>query len=211
MKIFLDTANIDEIKLARHLIDGVTTNPSLMAKETGPFNNITREICSLVNGPVSLEVVSTSVEGMVKEARVLAKVHKNVVVKVPICWEGLKAVKVLAKEGIRTNVTLIFSSNQALLAARAGATYVSPFVGRLDDIGHDGMQLVGEILTVLKDFKTQVIVASVRHPLHVTQAAILGAHIATVPFRVLEQMCQHPLTDIGIKKFQEDWGKVKKE
>lgn len=210
MKIFLDTANLDEIRKARHIIDGVTTNPSLLAKEGRGFDEIVQEICSLVNGPISLEVVSLDAEGMLAEARILAKIHPNVHVKIPMCWEGIMAVKQLSREGIRTNVTLVFSAGQALLAAKAGATFVSPFVGRLDDISHDGMELIGEIVTIVQNyhFKTEVLVASVRHPLHVKQAALMGAHIATVPLKVLEQMTQHPLTDAGIARFLEDWKKV---
>jgi transaldolase len=214
MKIFIDTANVNEIKVAHSwgVIDGVTTNPSLIAKEGRDFKEVVKEICSIVDGPISAEVISLNAEGMLQEARELIKIHPNVVIKVPLTAEGLKATKQLTAEGTKTNLTLIFSANQALLAAKAGATYVSPFVGRLDDISHNGMELVREIVTVFKNygFKTEVIVASVRHPLHAKEAALCGAHIATIPFKVLEQMMKHSLTDNGIKKFLEDWEKVKK-
>lgn len=215
MKIFLDTANIEEIKTACEwkVIDGVTTNPSLIAKETGvDFATIAKKTCQLVSGPVSLEVVSLDSEGMIKEGRKLAAIAKNVVVKIPLTAEGLKAVKFLENEKIKCNVTLVFSPNQALLAAKVGASFVSPFIGRLDDIGHNGMEIVEEILQIYRQyhFKTQVIAASIRHPFHVRQAALLGCHIATVPFPVLEKMYSHPLTDIGLEKFLADWKKVKK-
>jgi len=215
MKIFIDTANLDHIREVNSwgILDGVTTNPSLVAKENRDFVALVREICSIVDGPISAEAVSMDSEGMVKEARELSKIHKNVIVKIPMTSEGLKAVKVLSREGIRTNVTLVFSPNQALLAAKAGATYVSPFVGRLDDISHDGMDLVRDIVTILKNygFKTQVIAASMRHPVHVTEAALAGAHIATVPYEVLKKMLKHNLTDEGIQKFLKDWEKVPKK
>ncbi|MBI4980606.1 fructose-6-phosphate aldolase [Candidatus Woesearchaeota archaeon] len=214
MKIFIDTANVEEIRTANSwgIIDGVTTNPSLIAKEGRNFEEVVKEICSIVDGPISAEVISLKAEGMLEEARELVKIHPNIVIKVPLTAEGLKATKQLTTEGIKTNLTLIFSANQALLAAKAGATYVSPFVGRLDDISHNGMELVREIVTMFKNygFKTEVIVASVRHPLHAKEAALCGAHIATIPFKVLEQMMKHPLTDSGIKKFLEDWKKVVK-
>lgn len=214
MKIFIDTANINEIREAYSwgVIDGVTTNPSLIAKEGKDFKKVIEEICSIVNGPISAEAVSMDAEGMIKEARELSKIHKNIVVKIPMTKEGLKAVKKVSSEKIKTNMTLIFSPNQALLAAKAGATYVSPFVGRLDDISHIGMDLVGQIVEIFDNyaFETEVIVASIRNPLHVVEAAMMGAHVATIPFNVLEQMLRHPLTDIGIKKFLEDWEKVPK-
>ncbi|TCO68108.1 fructose-6-phosphate aldolase [Caldanaerobacter subterraneus] len=212
MKFFLDTANIEEIKEAYSLgvISGVTTNPSLVAKEGRDFKEVIREIAEIVDGPISAEVISDDHEGMVKEARELAKIHKNIVIKIPMTAEGLKAVNILSKEGIKTNVTLIFSANQALLAAHAGATYVSPFVGRLDDINTDGMQIIEDIVTIFTnyDIQAEIITASVRHPIHVLEAAKLGAHIATVPYKVLMQMIKHPLTDIGIERFKEDWKKA---
>jgi len=212
MKFFLDTANIEEIKEAYSLgvISGVTTNPSLVAKEGRDFKEVIREIAEIVDGPISAEVISDDHEGMVREARELAKIHKNIVIKIPMTAEGLKAVNILSKEGIKTNVTLIFSANQALLAARAGATYVSPFVGRLDDINTDGMQIIEDIVTIFTnyDIQAEIITASVRHPIHVLEAAKLGAHIATVPYKVLMQMIKHPLTDIGIERFKEDWKKA---
>lgn len=214
MKIFIDTANINEIREAYSwgVIDGVTTNPSLIAKEGKDFKKVIEEICSIVDGPISAEAVSMDAEGMIKESRELSKIHKNIVVKIPMTKEGLKAVKRVSSEKIKTNMTLIFSPNQALLAAKAGATYVSPFVGRLDDISHIGMDLVGQIVEIFDNyaFETEVIVASIRNPLHVVEAAMMGAHVATIPFNVLEQMLKHPLTDIGIKKFLEDWVKVPK-
>jgi len=214
MKIFIDTANLDEIRelASWGVIDGVTTNPTLVAKSGRSFKDIVKEIFDIVDGPISLEAVSTKAEDMIKESRNLAKIHKNVVVKIPMTPDGLKAVKILSKEGIKTNVTLVFSSNQALLAAKAGATYVSPFIGRLDDIGNEGMLIVEEIMDIFKNYniKTQVIVASIRHPIHVIQAARLGAHIATVPPDVIKKMAGHSLTDIGIEKFLKDWEKVKK-
>ncbi|HKZ46670.1 MAG TPA: fructose-6-phosphate aldolase [Thermodesulfobacteriota bacterium] len=215
MKFFIDTANITEIKKASEwgLVDGVTTNPSLVSKEGRDFKDLIKEICSIVDGPVNAEVISLNAEGMIKEARELSKIYKNIVVKMPMTLEGLKAVKTVSREGIKTNVTLVFSPTQALMAAKAGATYASPFVGRLDDISHNGMDLVSQILTIYEnyDFATEVIVASVRHPLHVVDAALLGAHIATIPFKVIEQLSKHPLTDIGIERFLEDWKKVPKK
>lgn len=214
MKIFIDTANTKEIKEAASLglIDGVTTNPTLIAKENRPYNELLKEICALVTGPVSAEVISLDAEGMVKEARVLAQLAKNIVVKIPLTKEGLKAVRVLSKEGIKTNVTLCFSATQALLVAKAGADYLSPFIGRLDDISQVGMDLIRNIKAIYNNygFKTQIIVASVRNPVHVLEAALLGADIATIPFGVIEQLIKHPLTDIGIQKFLEDYKKIPK-
>ena len=212
MKFFIDTANIDEIRKAWELgvIDGVTTNPSLISKEKKEPVSLFREICAIVNGPVSAEVISTKADEMVKEAEVLAKIHENIVVKIPMIEEGLRAVKRLTAAGIRTNVTLIFSPNQALLAAKAGATYVSPFVGRLDDISHTGMDVVADIQTIYENyaFDTQVIVASIRNPLHVLEAARIGADIATIPYSIIGQLIKHPLTDLGLEKFLKDWEKV---
>lgn len=214
MKIFLDTANVEQIKEANSwgIIDGVTTNPSLIAKEGRDFREVVEEICSIVNGPISAEAVSMDATGMVKEGRELAKIHDNINIKIPMTAEGLKAVKELTARNIRTNVTLVFSPNQALLAAKAGATYVSPFIGRLDDAGHEGMQIVHDIVQIYLNyaFDTEIIVASVRHPVHVVEAAKTGAHIATVPWNVLQLMVKHPLTDIGIDKFLADWAKVPK-
>ena len=211
MKFFIDTANIDEIKKANELgmVDGVTTNPSLVAKERREFKGLIKEICDIVDGPVSAEVVSLDAEGMVKEARELANLADNIVVKIPMLEEGLKAVKTLAQEEINTNVTLCFSPIQALMAAKAGAAYISPFVGRLDDISHIGMELVEEIITIYDNygFETEVIVASVRNPIHVLDAALMGADIATIPFKVIQQLTKHPLTDIGVEKFLADWKK----
>jgi len=215
MKIFIDTANVEHIREANALgiVDGVTTNPSLIAKEGKDFRQVVEEICSIVDGPISAEAVSLDAEGMVAEAKELSKIHKNIVVKIPMTAEGLKAVKVCSEKGIHTNVTLVFSSSQALLAAKAGASYVSPFVGRLDDISHTGMDLIEEIVTIFDnyEFPTEVIVASVRNPLHVVESALMGAHIATVPYNVILQLVKHPLTDIGIKKFLADWEKVPKK
>lgn len=212
MKFFIDTANVDEIRKANELgvIDGVTTNPSLIAKEGREPIPLLKEICRIVNGPVSAEAVSINADDMVKEAKYLAKIHKNIVIKIPMTPDGLKAVKKLSSLGIKTNVTLIFSPSQALLAAKAGATYVSPFVGRLDDISHNGMNLVSDILEIFDNymFNTEVIVASIRNPLHVVEAAKMGAHIATIPYSVIIQLTKHPLTDIGIEKFLKDWEKV---
>jgi transaldolase len=214
MKFFIDTANIEEIKKAHELgvIDGVTTNPSLMAKEGKNPVQVLKEICTVVNGPVSAEVVGLTADEMVKEAKTLAKIHKNIVVKIPMIEEGVKAVKKLSGLGIRTNVTLVFSSTQALIAAKAGATFVSPFVGRLDDISHVGMDLVGDIIQIYENylFATEVIVASIRNPLHVVDAAKMGAHIATIPYAVIAQLIKHPLTDAGLAKFLKDWEKVPK-
>jgi transaldolase len=215
MRIFLDTANIDEIRQAARLgvVSGVTTNPSLVAKEKkADMKAVIREISSIVDGPISAEVLSLEPEAMIKEARDVSSWSPNVVVKVPMSAAGLEAISVLSKEGIRTNLTLCFSVNQAILGAIAGATYISSFVGRLDDIGHDGMQLVGEIVQLVERYRfpTKVIAASIRHPLHVTAAARVGAHIATVPYGVLMQMVKHPLTDIGITRFAEDWRRISK-
>ncbi|MGK9370051.1 fructose-6-phosphate aldolase [Melioribacter sp. Ez-97] len=212
MKFFIDSANIDQIKEAASygLLDGVTTNPSLVAKEGRDFIELLNEIVQIVDGPVSAEVVSTDYEGILKEARELAKIHKNIVVKIPLIKEGIKAVKTLSSEGIKTNVTLCFSPTQALLAAKAGATYISPFVGRLDDISHVGMDLIEQIVQIYRnyDFETQVLVASIRHPLHVVEAAMMGADVATIPFDVIEKLFKHPLTDIGLEKFLSDWKKL---
>ena len=209
MKIFVDTANVDEIRKANDLgvICGVTTNPSLIAREGKDFNEVIKEITSIVDGPISGEVISMECEGMVKEAREIAKIHENMVVKIPMCEEGLKAVKVLSKEGIKTNVTLIFSAVQALLAARAGASYVSPFLGRLDDIGSEGIKLIEDIAEIfaIHDIDTEIISASVRNPIHVLQCAKAGADIATIPYKVIVQMINHPLTDAGIEKFLKDY------
>ncbi|MCK4363564.1 MAG: fructose-6-phosphate aldolase [Candidatus Aminicenantes bacterium] len=214
MQIFLDTANLDQIKEAASwgILDGATTNPTLVSKENLKFEDLIKKICKIVPGPVSVECVSTKSKDIIKEARGLTKLADNVVVKIPICVEGLKAIKVVAREGIKVNTTLIFSPNQALLAAKAGARFVSPFIGRLDDISHQGMDLVDEIVTIFNNygFETEVIVASIRHPLHVLEAALMGADIATVPFAVLEKMVKHPLTDIGIENFLKDWSKVKR-
>ncbi len=209
MKFYLDTASVKEIQEAASLglLDGVTTNPSLVAKEGRVFREVLVEICNIVDGPISAEVVSVEADAMVKEGKELAKIHKNIVVKVPLIAEGLKATKRLAAEGIRVNVTLCFSPTQALLAAKAGAWCVSPFIGRLDDISSNGMELIRQILTIYKnyDYKTQVLVASVRHPQHVVEAALAGGHICTMPFAIFQQMVKHPLTDIGLKKFLADW------
>lgn len=212
MKFFLDSANLNEVKEAAALgvIDGVTTNPSLIAKEKRDIKQVIKEIADLVKGPISAEVISTSHQEMVAEAKELAKIAPNIVIKVPLNAEGLKTVNSLSLEGIQTNVTLIFSANQALLAARAGAAYVSPFIGRLDDISHDGIQVVADIADIfaLHSIKTEVIAASIRHPLHVTQAAKVGAHIATVPYKVLMSLMVHPLTEAGIERFLDDWRKA---
>jgi transaldolase len=209
MKFFLDTANVKEIQEAASLglLDGVTTNPSLVAKEGRSFKEMLVEICNIVDGPISAEVVSLEADAMVKEGKGLAKIHKNIVVKVPLIAEGLKATKRLAAEGIKVNVTLCFSPTQALLAAKAGAWCVSPFIGRLDDISSNGMELIRQILTIYRnyDYKTQVLVASVRHPQHVVEAALAGGHICTMPFSIFQQMVKHPLTDSGLKKFLADW------
>jgi transaldolase len=212
MKIFLDTANLASIKkfVEMGVVDGITTNPTLIAKENVEFSELVAQILKLVPGPVNLEVVSQETEGMVREGHDLASLSPNVVVKCPMTSEGLKAVRELHKNGIRTNVTLIFSANQAILAAKAGADYASPFIGRLDDAGHDGMMLIDEILRIYHnyDFNTQVLVASIRHPVHVVEAAKLGAHVATMPPDVLDKMVKHPLTDIGLKRFLDDWQKA---
>ncbi len=211
MKFFIDTANVDEIKKANELgmVDGVTTNPSLVSKEGREFNGLIKEICDIVDGPVNAEVVSVDADGMVGEGRELVKLADNIVVKIPLIEEGLKAVKILSKEGINTNVTLCFSAIQALMAAKAGAAYISPFVGRLDDIGHRGMDLVDEILTIYDNygFETEIIVASIRNPIHVLDAALMGADIATIPYKVIKQLAKHPLTDIGLENFLADWKK----
>jgi transaldolase len=215
MQFFIDTANIEEIRRANDLgvIDGVTTNPSLIAKEGRDPVPLLKEICSIVNGPVSAEAVSMTAEDMIQEAIPLSKIHENIVIKIPMIAEGLKAVKKLSGMGIKTNVTLVFSPSQALLAAKAGASYVSPFVGRLDDISHTGMDLVRDIIEIYENylFETEVIVASIRSPLHVVEAAKMGAHIATIPYSVIIQLARHPLTDIGIEKFLKDWEKVPKK
>jgi len=214
MKIFIDTANIEEIKKANSLgvIDGVTTNPSLLAKEGKDPIALLKEICSIVDGPISAEAVSLKAEEMISEAKELASIHKNIVIKIPMTSEGLRAVKTLSSMGIKTNVTLVFSPSQALLAAKAGASYVSPFVGRLDDISTLGIALVSDILEIFSNygFPTEVIVASIRNPMHVVEAARLGSHVATIPYSVIEQIVRHPLTDIGIERFLKDWEKLKK-
>ena len=216
MKFFIDTANPDEIRkgVEMGMVDGVTTNPSLVSKENRDFNSLIQEICGIIKDlPISLEVVSLKAEGMIEEARRLAKLGDNVVVKIPMTVEGLKALKVLGAEGIKTNTTLVFSPTQALLAAKAGTTYVSPFIGRLDDISQTGMDLIEQIVTIFEnyDFDSQVIVASIRNPIHVLEAALIGAHVATIPYKVIEQLVQHPLTDIGIERFLADWKKVPKK
>ncbi|MDY6905534.1 MAG: fructose-6-phosphate aldolase [Thermodesulfobacteriota bacterium] len=213
MKFFIDTANIDEIKEAAKMgmADGVTTNPSLIAKEEGDFETIIKQICEVVDGPISAEVISLDTDGMVEEAQKLAAIHKNIVIKIPMTVDGLKAVRTLTDQGIKTNVTLVFSPLQALMAAKAGATFVSPFVGRLDDLSSDGMILVEQIVDMYNNygFETEVIVASIRNPLHVLDSALLGADIATIPFKVLEKLAAHPLTDKGIQAFLDDWEKKK--
>ncbi len=212
MKIFIDTANIDEIKraVAWGVVDGVTTNPTLVAREKRNFKELVEHIIRIVNGPISVEVISTETDGMVKEAIEMARWSPNIVIKIPMTPDGLSAVKILNGQGIKTNVTLVFSVNQALLAAKAGATYVSPFIGRLDDIGYDGMQLVRDMILVSREyhFRTEIIVASVRHPLHVVEAAKSGADVATLPYAVIEKMFKHPLTDTGLAEFLNDWKKV---
>lgn len=214
MKFFLDTASVSEIReaAALGLLDGVTTNPSLVAKEKKDFRKLLAEICEVCDGPVSAEVVDTTCDGMVKEGRELAKVAENIVVKIPLIKEGIKACKVLRGEGIKTNVTLCFSPNQALLAAKAGASFISPFIGRLDDVSTEGMQLIRDIRTIYDNysFPTEILVASIRHPMHVVEAAKIGADVATMPFKVFDQMLAHPLTDIGLKKFLDDWKATQK-
>ncbi len=219
MKLFIDTANVDEIQEAASMgvLDGVTTNPTLLSKEIKRINkkprDILRRICEIVNGPVNGEPVSLDTEGMVSEARDLAAIHPNMCIKIPMTKDGLKATRILSDEGIKVNMTLVFSSNQAILAAKAGASFVSPFIGRLDDIGHEGMDLIEQIVTIYENYmiETEVIVASIRHPLHVVEAALIGADIATIPFAVIEKMLRHPLTDIGIERFLSDWRAVQKE
>ena len=214
MKFFIDTANVDQIKRANDMgvLDGVTTNPTLVSREGREFISLIKEICGIVRGPVSAEVISLDEEGMVKEARELSKIADNIVIKIPVCLEGLKATKKLSAEGIKVNMTLIFSPSQGLLAAKAGAAYASPFVGRLDDNSHNGMELVEQLVAIYQNYgyDTEIIVASIRNPVHVVQAALMGAHIATIPFKVIEQLVKHPLTDIGIEKFLKDWRKVKR-
>jgi len=214
MKFFIDSANINHIKEAASLglLDGVTTNPSLVAKEGKDFIELLNEIVKIVDGPISAEVVSTDYNGILKEAEELAKIHKNIVIKVPLIKEGLKAVKVLTEKGIKTNVTLCFSPAQAILAAKAGATYISPFVGRLDDISHNGMDLIAQIVQIYKNYnyKTQVLVASIRHPLHIVEAGLMGADVCTIPYEVIGKLFNHPLTDIGLEKFLSDWKKSQK-
>ncbi len=212
MKFFLDTANIDEIRNAAEygLIDGVTTNPSLASKEKRDFKEVLHEITQIVDGPISAEVVSIDAAGIMREAHDLAKLHKNIVVKIPMIKEGMKALKQLSMDGVRTNITLVFNCNQALVAAKLGATYVSPFVGRLDDVSEVGMNLISDIVKIFRNynFSTQILVASCRNPLHIREAALLGAHVATMPYKVLEQLMKHPLTDIGLERFLKDWEKL---
>jgi transaldolase len=215
MKFFIDTANPGEIKKAYEMgvIDGVTTNPTLISKENKDFDSLVKEICEIIQGlPISLEVLSLNAEGMIEEARKLAKIGNHIVVKIPMTSEGLKATKVLVSEGIKTNTTLVFSPTQALLAAKAGTTYVSPFIGRLDDISQTGMDLIEQIMAIFNNynFESQVIVSSIRHPIHVLEAALIGADVATIPYKVIEQLVKHPLTDIGIERFLTDWKKVPK-
>jgi len=209
MKLFIDTANVQEIKEINDwgVISGVTTNPSLIVKEGRDFKEVIKEITGIIDGPISAEVISLEAEGMIEEARDLDKIHRNIVVKIPMTKDGLKAVKVLSKEGIKTNVTLIFSANQALLAARAGATYVSPFIGRMDDIGNEGIAIIGDISQIfdIHAIDTEIISASIRHPIHVIESAKMGAHIATIPYKIFEAMVKHPMTDLGIEKFLKDW------
>jgi len=214
MQIFIDTANLKEIREAQAMgiLDGVTTNPSLISKEQGDYRDILKEICSVVKGPVSAEVVKLRFEEMVEEGRALAKIADNIIVKVPINWEGLKVIRKLSSEGIRINVTLIFSPTQALLSAKAGASFVSPFIGRLDDIAQEGMDLIDQIVSIYDnyDIETEVLAASIRHPVHVVQAALAGADIVTLPYSVLDKLLNHPLTDLGAEKFRKDWEKVSK-
>ena len=213
MKLFLDTANLKEIREANELgvLDGITTNPTLVSRENRDFDDLIREICSIVKGPVNAEVLSTRCEGMLEEADRLVKIHPNVVVKLPLIPEGLKALKILSQRKVRVNVTLCFSATQALLAAKCGASYISPFIGRLDDIGQVGMDLIRDIKTIYANygFKTEILVASIRHPVHVLEAAKIGADIATMPFEVFQKLVKHPLTDIGLQRFLSDWEKVK--
>ena len=213
MKFFIDTADIDEIRDAASygILDGVTTNPSLIAKEGRDFHTVLKEIVSIVNGPISAEVTATDVDGMLEEAKVLAAIHPNIVIKLPLIESGLKACKRLTDDGIKTNVTLCFSPSQALFAAKAGATYISPFVGRLDDISHDGMDLIHQIRAIYDNygFATEILSASIRHPMHVVQSALAGADVATIPHKVIAQLIKHPLTDIGQEKFMADWKKMK--
>ena len=213
MKFFIDTANIDEIRDAASLgvLDGVTTNPSLIAREGRDFHTVLREIVSIVNGPISAEVTSVELEGMLDQAHTLAEIHPNIVIKLPLITEGLRACKRLTDEGIKTNVTLCFSASQALLAAKAGATYISPFIGRLDDISEDGMELISSIRVIYDNygFETQILAASIRHPMHVVQSALAGADVATIPHKVIAQLVKHPLTDAGQAKFLADWEKMK--
>jgi transaldolase len=214
MKFFIDTANIDEIRDANNMgmVDGVTTNPTLVAREGRDFEELIKEICTIVDGPVSAEVISLDTEGMLKEARTLANIHENIVVKIPMTVDGLKATKQLTIDGIKTNVTLVFSPLQALMAAKAGASYVSPFIGRLDDLAQDGLVLVEQIIDIYDNygFETEIIVASIRNPLHVLESARLGADIATIPYNVLAKLASHPMTDKGLKAFLDDWNKAKK-
>lgn len=215
MKFFIDTANIGEIKEAAALgiLDGVTTNPSLVSKEGKDFRKLLDEILKIVNGPISAEVISTDYDGILKEARELAAIHKNIVVKIPLIKEGLKALKTLSEEGVKVNVTLCFSPTQAILAAKAGATYISPFIGRLDDISTSGMDLISQVVQIYRnyEFETQVLVASVRHPLHVVEAALIGAEVCTIPFAVINKLFNHPLTDIGLERFLNDWKRLEKK
>lgn len=215
MKLFIDTANVDEIREAASwgILDGVTTNPSLVARTGRDFESVIHEICSIVDGPINAEVISTQAAGMIEEGERLAKMHPNVFVKIPMTAEGLKACRHLSDRGIRVNITLVFSAAQTLLAAKAGARFISPFVGRLDDAGHDGMVMIEQIVRILRNYTypAEVLVASVRNPLHVIRSAELGAHIATCPFSVLQQLVRHPLTDIGLEKFLSDWKKVPKK
>jgi transaldolase len=214
MKIFIDSADVDEIRDAVQMgvVDGVTTNPSLVAKTGRPFKDVIVEICEIVDGPISAEVIATDTDGILREARELAKIHRNIVVKVPLIAEGLKAVRTLTADGIKTNVTLCFSPTQALLAAKAGATYISPFVGRVDDVSNEGMEIVEQIVAIYDNYGlgTQVLAASIRHPMHVVQAALMGAHVATIPHKVILQLLKHPLTDVGLAKFLEDAKKIPK-
>ena len=214
MKFFIDTANVDEIKEAHSMgmVDGVTTNPSLIAKEGRNFETVIKEICEIIDGPISAEVIALDMQGMLEEARHLAAINKNIVVKIPMTTEGLKATRQLSEEGIKTNVTLVFSPLQALMAAKAGATFMSPFVGRLDDLSQDGMLLIDQIANIYNNyqFETEIIVASIRNPVHVLEAALIGAHIATIPFKVLSNLASHPLTDKGLQAFLNDWKKAKK-